>query len=81
MQRRRACAGEDREKENNRLQSEHLRPLYAAFNPELRLRLSARRGQRVDPQRFFGDAITAQSELIGATWAPMPARYETHHTH
>src|SRR6266446_2969687 len=37
--------------------------------------------KRVDPQRFFGDAITAQSELIGATWAPMPARYETHHTH
>src|SRR5438874_4023459 len=37
--------------------------------------------KRVDPQRFFGDAITAQSELIGKTWAPMPARYETHHTH
>jgi len=37
--------------------------------------------KRVDPQRFFGDAITAQSELIGATWAPLPARYETHHTH
>src|SRR6202011_426349 len=37
--------------------------------------------KRVDPQRFFGDAITAQSELIGKTWAPMPPRYETHHTH
>src|SRR5436309_7698510 len=37
--------------------------------------------KRVDPQRFFGDAITAQSELIGKTWEPMPARYETHRTH
>src|SRR5947209_9042693 len=36
--------------------------------------------KRVDPQRFFGDAITAQSELIGKTWAPT-SRYETHHTH
>jgi CRP-like cAMP-binding protein len=36
--------------------------------------------KRVDPQRFFGDAITAQSELIGETWAPA-SRYESHHTH
>jgi CRP-like cAMP-binding protein/Pyruvate/2-oxoacid:ferredoxin oxidoreductase delta subunit len=37
--------------------------------------------KRVDPQRFFGDAIAAQSELVGASWGPLPARYETHHTH
>jgi CRP-like cAMP-binding protein/Fe-S-cluster-containing hydrogenase component 2 len=36
--------------------------------------------KRVDPQRFFGDAIMAQSELIGETWAPA-SRYETHRTH
>src|ERR1700716_3981110 len=36
--------------------------------------------KRVDPQRFFGDALMAQSELIGATWAPT-SRYETHRTH
>jgi len=36
--------------------------------------------KRVDPQRFLGDAIMAQSELIGATWAPA-RRYDTHHTH
>src|SRR6266852_4873303 len=36
--------------------------------------------KRVDPQRFFGDAIMAQSELIGATWKPV-SRYETHRTH
>jgi CRP-like cAMP-binding protein/Fe-S-cluster-containing hydrogenase component 2 len=36
--------------------------------------------KRVDPQRFFGDAIMAQRELIGTTWAP-EARYETHRTH
>ena len=36
--------------------------------------------KRVDPRRFFGDAISAQSELIGSAWAPLP-RYETHHTH
>jgi CRP-like cAMP-binding protein/Fe-S-cluster-containing hydrogenase component 2 len=36
--------------------------------------------KRVDPQRFFGDAIMAQSELIGETWKPA-SRYETHHTH
>jgi len=36
--------------------------------------------KRVDPQRFFGDAIETQSELIGATWQPA-SRYETHHTH
>jgi Fe-S-cluster-containing hydrogenase component 2 len=37
--------------------------------------------KRVDPQRFFSDAITAQSELIGQTWAPMPPRYQAHRTH
>ena len=37
--------------------------------------------KRVDPQRFFGDAIAAQTELIGAAWSQIPARYETHHTH
>ncbi len=36
--------------------------------------------KRVDPQRFFGDAIMAQSELIGGTWAPV-SRYETRRTH
>jgi Fe-S-cluster-containing hydrogenase component 2 len=36
--------------------------------------------KRVDPQRFFGDAISAQSELIGKTWTPT-SRYETHRTH
>lgn len=36
--------------------------------------------KRVDPQRFFGDAIIAQNELIGAAWSPA-SRYETHHTH
>src|SRR6266550_6754229 len=36
--------------------------------------------KRVDPQKFFGDAIETQSELIGETWAPV-SRYETHHTH
>ena len=36
--------------------------------------------KRVDPQKFFGDAIETQSELIGEAWAPV-SRYETHHTH
>jgi hypothetical protein len=36
--------------------------------------------KRVDPQKFFGDAIETQSELIGETWAPV-SRYETHRTH
>ena len=36
--------------------------------------------KRVDPQKFFGDAINAQSELIGKEWAPS-SRYETHRTH
>jgi CRP-like cAMP-binding protein/Fe-S-cluster-containing hydrogenase component 2 len=36
--------------------------------------------KRVVPQRFFGDAILAQRELLGAAWAP-EQRYETHHTH
>lgn len=36
--------------------------------------------KRVDPQRFFGDAINAQSELLGETWS-LTSRYETHRTH
>ena len=36
--------------------------------------------KRVDPQRFFGDAINAQRELLGSAWSPT-SRYETHHTH
>jgi CRP-like cAMP-binding protein len=36
--------------------------------------------KRVDPQKFFGDAIIAQSELIGDAWSPAQ-HYETHHTH
>jgi CRP-like cAMP-binding protein/Fe-S-cluster-containing hydrogenase component 2 len=35
--------------------------------------------KRVDPQRFFGDALLAQNELIGG-WSPV-RHYETHHTH
>ena len=36
--------------------------------------------KRVDPQRFFGDALVAQRELIGAAWEPT-VRYQTHRTH
>jgi len=36
--------------------------------------------KRVDPQRFFGDALVAQRELIGAAWEPA-VRYQTHRTH
>ena len=35
--------------------------------------------KRVDPQRFFGDALLAQDELIRKQWSPQ--HYETHHTH
>jgi Fe-S-cluster-containing hydrogenase component 2 len=35
--------------------------------------------KRVDPQRFFGDALLAQNELISRQWSPQ--HYETHHTH
>ena len=35
--------------------------------------------KRVDPQRFFGDALLAQDELIAKQWSPQ--HYETHHTH
>jgi len=35
--------------------------------------------KRVDPQKFFGDAIRAQDELFGARSPAL--RYETHHTH
>ena len=36
--------------------------------------------KRVDPQRFFGDALLAQDELLKDQWSPA-RRYETHHTH
>jgi Fe-S-cluster-containing hydrogenase component 2 len=36
--------------------------------------------KRVDPQRFFGDALEAQAELLKGSWAP-ERRYETHTTH
>jgi CRP-like cAMP-binding protein len=35
--------------------------------------------KRVDPQRFFGDAIVAQDELMATQWSPQ--HYEKHHTH
>ncbi len=35
--------------------------------------------KRVDPQRFFADALLAQDELIAKQWSPQ--HYETHHTH
>jgi len=35
--------------------------------------------KRVDPQRFFGDALLAQDELVAKQWSPQ--HYETHHTH
>jgi CRP-like cAMP-binding protein len=35
--------------------------------------------KRVDPQRFFGDALLAQDELIAKQWSP--DRYEAHRTH
>jgi CRP-like cAMP-binding protein/Pyruvate/2-oxoacid:ferredoxin oxidoreductase delta subunit len=35
--------------------------------------------KRVDPQRFFGDALLAQNELVARQWSPQ--HYETHHTH
>ena len=36
--------------------------------------------KRVDPQRFFGDALEAQNALLKDQWSPA-LRYETHHTH
>jgi CRP-like cAMP-binding protein/Fe-S-cluster-containing hydrogenase component 2 len=36
--------------------------------------------KRVDPQRFFGDALLAQDALMEKEWAPA-RHYETHHTH
>lgn len=36
--------------------------------------------KRVDPQRFFGDALEAQNRLLKDQWSPS-RRYETHHTH
>jgi CRP-like cAMP-binding protein len=35
--------------------------------------------KRVDPQRFFGDALAIQNRLFDDDWTP--ARYERHHTH
>ncbi|HWM26449.1 MAG TPA: cyclic nucleotide-binding domain-containing protein [Chthoniobacterales bacterium] len=36
--------------------------------------------KRVDPQRFFGDALEAQAEILKTNWKP-ERRYETHTTH
>jgi CRP-like cAMP-binding protein/Fe-S-cluster-containing hydrogenase component 2 len=36
--------------------------------------------KRVDPQRFFGDALEMQNRLFDDNWTPA-RRYETHHTH
>ncbi|HYJ05095.1 MAG TPA: cyclic nucleotide-binding domain-containing protein [Chthoniobacterales bacterium] len=36
--------------------------------------------KRVDPQRFFGDALEAQNALLKDQWSPT-RQYETHHTH
>ncbi|HZE57482.1 MAG TPA: cyclic nucleotide-binding domain-containing protein [Chthoniobacterales bacterium] len=36
--------------------------------------------KRVDPQRFFGDALEIQNQLFDDEWTPA-RRYETHHTH
>ena len=35
--------------------------------------------KRVDPQRFFGDALLAQEQVMQKQWSPR--HYETHHTH
>ena len=36
--------------------------------------------KRVDPQRFFGDALEAHAEILKRAWTP-ERRYETHTTH
>ncbi len=36
--------------------------------------------KRVDPQRFFGDALEIQNRILNDEWTPT-RRYETHHTH
>src|SRR5204863_903182 len=36
--------------------------------------------KRVDPQRYFGDALEAQAEILKGSWAPKK-RYETRTTH
>jgi CRP-like cAMP-binding protein len=36
--------------------------------------------KRVDPQRFFGDALEAQAEILKKSWTP-ERHYETHTTH
>jgi CRP-like cAMP-binding protein len=36
--------------------------------------------KRVDPQRFFGDALEMQNRILNDEWTPA-RRYETHHTH
>jgi CRP-like cAMP-binding protein len=35
--------------------------------------------KRVDPQRFFGDALLEHEEVMQKQWSPQ--HYETHHTH
>jgi CRP-like cAMP-binding protein/Fe-S-cluster-containing hydrogenase component 2 len=35
--------------------------------------------KRVDPHRFFGDALLAQNDLLQRAWSPA-RRYKTHHT-
>ena len=36
--------------------------------------------KRVDPQRFFGDALEMQNRILNDEWSPA-RRYESHHTH
>jgi CRP-like cAMP-binding protein/Fe-S-cluster-containing hydrogenase component 2 len=36
--------------------------------------------KRVDPRRFFGDALLTQDQLIQSAWS-LAQHYETHHTH
>jgi len=36
--------------------------------------------KRVDPQRFFGDALEMQNRILKDDWSPT-RRYESHHTH
>jgi CRP-like cAMP-binding protein/Fe-S-cluster-containing hydrogenase component 2 len=36
--------------------------------------------KRVDPQRFFGDALEMQNRILKDEWSPS-RRYESHHTH
>jgi hypothetical protein len=36
--------------------------------------------KRVDPQRFFGDALEAQAEILKGSWKP-ERQYQTRTTH